>query len=114
MSEETDFDVIIKHLKEKFEGVEYPVIHNEIVPFITRVRNEILLPHASKSEKYHYARWDDLENTIILHKASMQALEQIEAIKKAMETSEDKALKTYVEGLNVVAKSLKRRLNETV
>ena len=107
-------EVILKHLKELYEDKPYPVVHNDIVPFINKIRNEVLLTKASKSEKYTYTRWDDLENSIILHKSALQTLDQLEAIQKAMELEEDRKFKEYSNGLTVIIKSLKRRLSETI
>lgn len=107
-------EVILKHLKELYEDKPYHVVHNEIVPFINKIRNEILLTKANKAERYTYARLDDLENSIILHKSALQTLNQIEAIQKAMELEDGKKFKDYSNGLNIIVKSLKRRLSETI
>ncbi len=107
-------EVILKHLKELYEDKPYSVVHNDIVPFINKIRNEVLLAKANKAEKYVYARWDDLENSIVLHKSALQTVDQLVAIQKAMELEEDKKFHEYSNGLNVIIKSLKRRLNETI
>lgn len=107
-------EVIIEHLKELYKGKPYHIVHNDIVPFICKIREEVLLKDANKAEKYKYARWDDLENTIVLHKSALQTVEQLDAIQKAMELEDDKKFKDYAQGISIVVKALKRRLNETL
>lgn len=112
-------DIVLKYLKERYNQTgmdDYNVIHNEVAPFVYRLRQEVILPHASKSEKYNYMRWDDIENSIILHKATMQAIQQLDGIIKGLsdyiEKGHTRDGQIYIATLNKVVNDLKKRLQD--